>query len=203
MSSFILFCHYHRNSVKQAHPEMNGKDITLQLGQMWRDEKDKSRYEEEARKLNQEYKVLKENYDAQKKLQGGNPLSVSEEDHEEDSVAAILEEIPETLKAPKPKVSKKEKRPLPETSAVPPVPAAPAAPAVSEKPLSQSPSKKKSKTEKNVTPSEIVPAEVPPTPVTTSKIESPTKDHVTAASKAVVKKKKKTSNASEPLSSQQ
>jgi hypothetical protein len=48
MSAYMYFCQEKRPEVKEKHPSMNGKEITTELGLMWRkmNEKDKKPYED-------------------------------------------------------------------------------------------------------------------------------------------------------------
>ena len=57
-SSYIFFCIDKRDEIKSANPDMGAKDITRELGRVWREdvsEKDKASYEKKAAKDKERY----------------------------------------------------------------------------------------------------------------------------------------------------
>lgn len=61
ISAFIFFCNDHRENIKKQNPEMKQTDITVKLGQMWKDvkAKDKHKYEQLAATDKKRYETEK------------------------------------------------------------------------------------------------------------------------------------------------
>lgn len=61
ISAFIFFCNAHRQNIKNQNPEMKQTEITVKLGEMWKDvkTKDKHKYEELAATDKKRYEAEK------------------------------------------------------------------------------------------------------------------------------------------------
>jgi hypothetical protein len=80
-SSYIYFCLDYRNKIKEEHSDMNAKDITRELGKLWREisDKEKDKYIKLADKDKERYNNEKNNNEKGNKNTENN-VSVSTEE---------------------------------------------------------------------------------------------------------------------------
>lgn len=107
LSSFLLFCQEHRGRVKAENANLMPSDINKLLGSLWEQTKDRRRWEEEAQRLNEQYKVVKEEYlrgKEESEITIAEPVKIQAE-------SRAIEDTAKTSEEPKPeKKEKKEKK---------------------------------------------------------------------------------------------
>lgn len=108
MSSFLLYCRDNRDNLKAEHPDWPYVEITRALGAMWEKAVDKGKYEAEAARLNEIWKVEAQRYNRSKEEGLASPLAstMTEEIAKEPVTAHIVDS---TVEEPTAKKSKKEK----------------------------------------------------------------------------------------------
>lgn len=108
MSSFLLYCRDNRDTLKAEHPDWPYVEITRALAAMWEKAADKGKYEAEAARLNEIWKVEAQKYNRSKEEGLASPLAstMTEEIAKEPVTAHLSDSV---LEEPKTKKSKKEK----------------------------------------------------------------------------------------------